>query len=401
MTETPDDSSYTITAAGMPVRRSPSRYAAQRRRGFGWLRFQAELERDFRHSFIELNAWRLRISHPCIIAAMLLFLLLDQQFGYQWQTPKGSWILLGLLVPLLIISTGATYLHKDWVFRQLVVVLASICFGVAMLWLTKVGRAQVPQYPYEPLLLITIYFYFLSGLLLSQAVFCSAVVWLGFIFCIADFSASGVGWYESFYLLLACLIGAIGAYFLEFHQRNGFLLENEMRMMAQTDSLTGVMNRSAFSDQYERAWQQATRQGCAIGLLILDMDHFKHINDRHGHLMGDQILMLLGRLLRERGRRPLDLAARYGGDEFVSMFYDVEAAWFHQLAGELRSEFAEQAAAILPGGALASVSIGGCLISPQRTQEPRDALRYADEKLYAAKQAGRNQVQIQVLTPTR
>ena len=168
--------------------------------------------------------------------------------------------------------------------------------------------------------------------------------------------------------------------------------------MAQTDSLTGVMNRSAFGEQYDRAWQQAVRERCAVGVLILDMDHFKHVNDRHGHLMGDQVLMLLGRLLRQRGRRPMDLSARYGGDEFVAMFFDVEANWFAQLAEELRAEFAQQAAAVLPGAARASVSVGGCLMWPQRSQEPRDALRHADEKLYAAKQAGRNQVQIQLLS---
>ena len=86
--------------------------------------------------------------------------------------------------------------------------------------------------------------------------------------------------------------------------------------LSQHDGMTGLLNRMAGNDHLEVEWQRYLRNGESFGLLMLDADHFKRINDEHGHLDGDEVLVQLGEVLR-RGLRPMDSAARMGGEEFM------------------------------------------------------------------------------------
>src|SRR5205807_1445522 len=97
--------------------------------------------------------------------------------------------------------------------------------------------------------------------------------------------------------------------------RNAWLLE-QVRLMATVDGLTGLANRSSFDEALEHELARAARQGDDVGLLMLDLDYFKRLNDRHGHRAGDDVLRRVAELLR-LGCREFDTAARYGGEEFA------------------------------------------------------------------------------------
>lgn len=161
--------------------------------------------------------------------------------------------------------------------------------------------------------------------------------------------------------------------------------------LAVTDTLTGLHNRRYISSRLRQAMDSASNGGAPVSLLLADIDHFKTINDTHGHEAGDQVLRdFSSRLLT--GLRALDLAARYGGEEFVVVMPGAGMAEAEIAAERLRSSVAGSDFKLGDGTKVpVTVSIG---VAQARRGEAIDSLlRRADEALYVAKNAGRNQVQ--------
>src|SRR5262249_11992283 len=131
---------------------------------------------------------------------------------------------------------------------------------------------------------------------------------------------------------------------------------------------------------------RAERYGRALSLVIFDMDGLKRVNDRFGHLAGDEVLVGAGRLVRERSRAS-DTAARYGGDELVLVLPETARAGAVAVAEEIRASIEELRA----GPAQVTVS-AGVAAAPDDGRDPRQLLAAADARLYAAKAAGGNRV---------
>lgn len=163
----------------------------------------------------------------------------------------------------------------------------------------------------------------------------------------------------------------------------------EAQRLATIDSLTGVFNRRTFFELAEREFARAQRSSVPVSLLLLDLDHFKQINDTHGHLAGDRVLVAFAHLLQECVRQE-DLLMRYGGEEFGILLYNVDDAAARQLAERIRAQ-TEQAPIIINGGTIMlTVSIG---IATRRNSDTTSIdllLARADEALYLAKRRGRN-----------
>ena len=175
---------------------------------------------------------------------------------------------------------------------------------------------------------------------------------------------------------------------------------NHARLFAQTqqqaltDGLTGCFNRRSFELQLERDLQLATRTRQPLSLMMLDVDHFKHVNDNYGHDTGDVALRMLADSLRE-GRRGEDMAARYGGEEFAVILPQADAAGAMIAAERLRMLIA---AMDIPRVGHLTVSIGVASFPAQASS--RDTLvKAADRGLYEAKRTGRNKVCFPPNTP--
>ncbi|TNC07582.1 GGDEF domain-containing protein [Methylobacterium terricola] len=168
-------------------------------------------------------------------------------------------------------------------------------------------------------------------------------------------------------------------------------LEAELARLSRTDPLTGLPNRRHFEQAFEDAWTTARRAGRPLALLVVDADHFKSCNDRHGHAVGDEVLKGLARGLSASVHRPGDLVARIGGEEFAVLLPDTDAEGGLRIAGRIHdavATFGLPSAGIGPGGVTVSIGLG---VSPVAGDTLRDDLyRRADAALYAAKGAGRN-----------
>jgi diguanylate cyclase (GGDEF)-like protein len=165
-------------------------------------------------------------------------------------------------------------------------------------------------------------------------------------------------------------------------------LVNRLRLQSQRDALTGLPNRRALDDDLQREWARWLRSGRSFVLLALDLDHFKLVNDGHGHLVGDQVLRQLARRLNGAARE-VDTVARTGGEEFLVLMPDTLAEGALPAAERLRQAVCNEAFVTDQVSLPMTVSIGAAEV---RTGDPHiDAvLARADSALYRAKHEGRN-----------
>jgi diguanylate cyclase (GGDEF)-like protein len=159
---------------------------------------------------------------------------------------------------------------------------------------------------------------------------------------------------------------------------------------ALSDSLTGLPNRRSAMDQLEQAWSAATRTGLPLAVMVIDIDHFKHINDTYGHAAGDKVLREAAATLRASARRE-DSVCRIGGEEFLVICPNTDIKSAMQSAERLRATLGARCIAIGHVESTVTASIGVAVREPETVD--MDALvSAADQALYAAKEAGRNQV---------
>jgi diguanylate cyclase (GGDEF)-like protein/PAS domain S-box-containing protein len=164
----------------------------------------------------------------------------------------------------------------------------------------------------------------------------------------------------------------------------------ELSHLAMIDDLTRLPNRRHFDLQLDRRLAELGRFGWPFGLLMIDIDHFKQINDGHGHQAGDEILRLVARTLAANCRT-VDTIARWGGEEFSAIIANVEEAGLRKVAEKFRVMIEASSLHGAENAILhATVSIGGAVAVPNETAA--ELLRRTDEMLYAAKNAGRNRV---------
>ncbi|OBS09669.1 sensor domain-containing diguanylate cyclase [Acidihalobacter prosperus] len=163
-----------------------------------------------------------------------------------------------------------------------------------------------------------------------------------------------------------------------------------LRHQAEHDALTGLTNRRAMHDILPHSHDQATRTGKPYALLICDLDHFKSVNDRHGHAVGDHVLQTVALRLKHL-MRPGDRLARWGGEEFLCLLPATEPAAAWSIATRLCHEIATHAWGDTLDGGAPTLSIGmACW--PQDLSDPEKLMLCADDALYQAKRSGRNRV---------
>ena len=174
---------------------------------------------------------------------------------------------------------------------------------------------------------------------------------------------------------------------------------DEVSHRAETDSLTGLANRRRFDESLQRELSHSDRFGQPVSLVLLDLDHFKAINDQHGHEAGDSVLRAVARILAD-GVRTVDLCARFGGEELAILLPQTTAAGAFELADRLRRRLAGRPIRVDDREIKVTASFG--VASYPEGVHDRDALfAAADAALYAAKREGRNCVRLGAVNGVR
>ncbi len=166
-----------------------------------------------------------------------------------------------------------------------------------------------------------------------------------------------------------------------------------LKELSSKDELTGLRNRRYLNEIYPKEYKRAYRDRKPISVLMLDLDHFKQINDCHGHQAGDICLASAGRIIAHHLHRPNDFAVRYGGEEFVMILPDTTLSGAVTIAERIRQRFQESPQATAQQLISVTVSIGVVSEIPADRQSHERLLKQADDLLYKAKQLGRNRVE--------
>ncbi|MGA9926275.1 MAG: GGDEF domain-containing protein, partial [Isosphaeraceae bacterium] len=168
-------------------------------------------------------------------------------------------------------------------------------------------------------------------------------------------------------------------------------LEEALRVQATHDALTGAWNHGAIIDMLDQELARAEREGISTGAVLVDLDHFKRVNDTYGHLTGDAVLREAAQRMTRELRRS-DVLGRYGGEEFLVVLPGCEASDAQGLAERLRRCIACDPAATSMGKVSFTISLGVATIGKGERMGVAEVLQRADEALYQAKREGRNRV---------
>ena len=198
----------------------------------------------------------------------------------------------------------------------------------------------------------------------------------------------------TFFLGLTLLVALLLAQVLEHSHRRAWSAEQALLRESRLDALTGVANRRALEEQGQNALRHARRSGQPVSVLMIDLDRFKTVNDRHGHGVGDQVLTALAQ--RCRGlMRESDSFGRWGGEEFLALLGDTAPDAARELAERMRAAVA--AAPMGETGVTLTISIGVAGMTPTPDQGVDEAwarlVGAADAAMYRAKTQGRNRVE--------
>ncbi|MEA2123930.1 MAG: hypothetical protein QOI80_712 [Solirubrobacteraceae bacterium] len=211
------------------------------------------------------------------------------------------------------------------------------------------------------------------------------IVWVGIVHALALAEMpAGLGNVDRWMDVVVCVALVAGTirWLTERHER----LMGRVHAEARVDVLTGLANRRGFDEAFPRLVERAQLEGRPIAVVSVDIDHFKAVNDTHGHDVGDRVLISVGQTLRERAR-VLDLVGRVGGEEFVVVLPGLDGQAAHRVAERIRLAISRSGAGRHPA---ITVSAGVAALEPGATATAEKLLATADAALYDAKRAGRD-----------
>jgi len=379
-----------------------SAYARELRLGVPQLRFDRELETQYLAAHLQRVQIPARVWFSLGVMLALVFTVAQTVRAGIWSF--NTWVeFCGIIPCAFALAWVAWSPHYERVFLPTVRVLVPLKGALVAAFATRlVGNGND-----EELAAVTVYViaaFFFSGLLFRSAAVAVSAILLSYAVTSLALGLMSLVVLKGFLVLV--VTGAMGTlvyYNMERSYRRSFLESALIAELVARDALTGLMNRRSLDEHLLRVWQQAQRDRRTITVLMVDIDHFKSYNDAHGHQAGDAALRTVAQQLNSFARRPLDIAARYGGDEFVVILYDMQLDHVKRIAERLRSAVLEAALATteakeIPG---VTVSIGAGVVEPAMGRTPLGALQFADEALYEAKQAGRNCVVVKDLVAYR
>lgn len=372
---------------------------------FRGLRFAPALEPGFVAHLRRSQYRNLVICMLIAVCTLVVFSAVDfvRYQGLAGQ-PLQAEFLSGVMVPrwlaLAVLSVGTWAVATQRLGRWLVpMVLAQIVvYACATFYVThRLLDFGMPSAPGIGMLVVMVVF-FPCALLFYEALLAALSAWL-VATLLGTWMLPGAmlpaHWSYSVVMLFALAVAAMNGYMREHAMREQYLLRHLLDWDAGHDPETGLANRRSFAEHGAKGLAQARRENQPLAFALLDVDHFKAYNDHYGHQAGDKALRRVARLVADQVRRPLDLAVRLGGEEFVIFAYGEEAASLSvRLYGLLLSmEQQPIAHAASPTAPWLTVSMG---VAQAREGDTLDTLyQRADALLYRAKDAGRNRIEVQ------
>lgn len=292
-----------------------------------------------------------------------------------------------ILPPVLFLISLLTFRKESSKLTLFLLALAPIGAAIGNLYI--VINIDEPATRLTEIYLIIFWIFTVSGLRLRHAAWSAlAVVVIVFVVTYLFFSMSTENFImHCFWMLAAFSFGFLAAYLLERSNMAVFHQHQQLKQLASTDCLTGLSNRVRLDEILQDELDRSRRFGHTFGLIIMDLDHFKEVNDTYGHQAGDTMLIEVGKLILQH-LRSTDRAVRWGGEEFILIYLETDREETLQLAEELRQKIADHHFETVGSK---TASFGVTLYHHGDTKD--SIIKRADSALYKTKARGRNCVE--------
>lgn len=374
--------------------------------GFKLLRFPDYLEQQFTFYY---RALALHNMLYIAIFLMALFMVMGLVVFIQYSHIDmgwfaGSYVLTG--VGLLVLATCASLPQLDRAFHWYMGLVSMIILTSVMVAATSISDPTGQSGIQAITIYMVIAVYSLSRMrLLNSLIWCSLagvatmfITWqLDLLYSVFEFQT---------FFLFANIIGMGIAYILEHRERTlylqGLMLEIDkaekdllnqyLERLSREDALTGLANRRYFDECLNREWSRCMREQKPLSVILLDIDYFKQYNDRYGHQAGDHCLIQVARALKKEASRPAELVGRYGGEEFILLYPNINAEQIKNTLIRIQERLLELE---IPHEAskvthYVTASLGAATAIPMRSLNPEKLVSAADQMLYKSKENGRN-----------
>lgn len=365
------------------------------------LRFTRRMEREFQLYYAEHNVLYSRAAFISGILLYAVFSYLDYVLAPHLYTVLAT-LRLGIMMPICLLflvfmftRTFSMLMQPALAFICVVIALSvdiinvlafefigsAYYFGVIItnMYLLTFGRVQWAWA--APAAVLNFVFYELSLFFVDDLSFQLLVT-------------------SNFFVISSLMLGLVACYMIDHMTRREFIRSKELALSnaelqeySSTDALTGLPNRRYVFDRLKEEVGRSNRSGKAFCIAIADADHFKHINDEHGHGCGDEVLKSIAKLMKA-STRVSDVVARWGGEEFLFFFPETKLAGARIAVEQLRRRVQEMSVQHDGQHIPVTVTIGLAESSPG--ENPEVTLRRADEALYEGKRLGRNRTTIAV-----
>lgn len=385
-----------------------------------WMRrktFPPQMEAAFQ---VEMDRWReQRVVKNGLIAVLLYGAFAASDLVMVPDVYQQAWAIRFLLViPLLLFCTFAVYKIKQPTWREVMLASTSIVAGISL-----AGIAALSSHPnashYQTGITLIILFgnivlsmRFRSALLSSIAM---TAVYALMLFRVETMLPE-VRFNNWLFCFSAVVISLVANYRMDQDQRRAYLartreharnteLSHAVELLAKLsaeDALTQIANRREFERRLGIEWNRARRDRQPLALIMVDVDCFKNFNDHYGHPAGDACLQQIAAALRSIPKRPADLVARFGGEEFVALLPATSLEDAAELAEQMRQAIVDlqiphATSRVAPG---VTASFGVAVIQPSMREDLSELVAAADAALYDAKEHGRNRIAVHAPAPS-
>lgn len=377
---------------------------------FQGLSFNPELEAQFEQEIAPQRGYRLWLEGAIAILIYDLFLISDHLI-FPDRFFHAVIVRIAMVTPIAVVINTAMRFNLTKSQREAAVMAIMVLCGLSALYLYVDVSKVVSAYAQTSIILILMFGNIVMRLRFPYAIVGSAICFVGdMTYLWFDPWLSPPEKIVSVSLVSASvLFTLIANYSMEREERISYLLRlrgdiqsqdlsymnAELTRLSNLDALTGLANRRYFDTYFAWAWQQALLQKHPLSLVMIDIDRFKDLNDKHGHLYGDSVLAHISKTLQQGLRRKEDLVARYGGEEFVILLPNMVLEDAQKVADRLRISVKASAMPHPAAGqvtAPTTISCGVASLYPALANVPQELVHTADRALYKAKARGRDQV---------
>ena len=370
-----------------------SLYSEQLKKGFRRLRFIDILEPEFRRYYMEQNEEKSRLVVGFSLSVIVLAAVVANMTGSDPMFTMES-VALFVMAPVLLCTLILSYSNQRNIYNIMLVVCALV-IGVSGTMVNLHASEAGMSYYFAAQTGWVFMVWLVLGIQFRVTARACLIITLTYMTAAVSAGLpTDQLLFEGFMLGAVNLIGSYSAYQLEYSARQMFLESKLLAELAERDGLTSLYNRRSFDQYSKRVWRQSRRERDQLTIMMIDIDRFKDYNDMYGHQAGDDALKEVAGIIGESVQRPLDMAARFGGEEFSLILYGPANSYGHDLPERLRKQVEELS--IIHEGApetgYLTVSIGVAIIHPGASRSLAGSIQMADQALYEAKDSGRNRV---------